>query len=90
MAGGIRERKEGSKFVDGGNSILRHRDRGWLGTFVAVALGSSFVGQGIDVEDDSNRIGVANGVRDSCIRESLVRRVEELNGRKIEMKQVGL
>lgn len=90
VVGGIRGRKEGNRFADGGNSILRHRDRGWLGTFVVVALDNSFVGPGIDVEDDSNRIGVANGVRDNCIRESLVRRVEELYGRKTEMRQVGL
>lgn len=86
VAGDIRGRREGSRFVDGGNSILLRRDRGWPSTFVAVALGSSFVGRGIDVEDDSNRIGVASVVGDSCIREILVRRVEEMDGRKTEMR----
>ena len=86
VAGDIRARREGSRFVDGGNSILLRRDRGSRSTFVVVALGSSFVGRGIDVEDDSNRIGVASVVGDSCIREILVRRVEEMDGRKTEMR----
>ena len=86
VAEGIRGRREDSRFADAGNSILLHRDRGLWSTFVAVALGSSFVGRGIDVEDDSNRIGVASVVGDSCIRETLVRRVGRMDGRKIERR----
>ena len=86
VAGRIRARREGSRFVDAGNSILLRRDRGWSSTFVVVALGSSFVDRGTDVEDDSNRIGVASVVGDSCIREILVQKVGEMDGRKTEMR----